>query len=566
MLRRRQAMDAVTFDAFQGDYTLAPERLLFVGRYETADYFYLVDGDLRVEIMPVGPDEFLADDLRTVRFERDPHGAVVAASIAEPGQNLRRAPRVRLYQRETVRFTNGNVRLVGWLTVPNGPGPYPALVFVHGSGPATRWFHTVEADLFARHGIASLAVDKRGAGDSIGDWRLADFNVLADDVLAAVNFVRRDRRIRADKVGLWGISQAAWIIPLAASRSKDVAFIVPISGGAVTPAEQELWRHRQNLEFLGVPERFIELQRKAASMAYDWQRQNQLGRMPIPNFFADDNLRMFHDAPAVLRTVKQPVLAIFGGMDTLTPPRESAAIWAAMLRERGDEDFSVRLFPRGDHGLFDGGKTGSPLELRRELRWVPGYAETIVRWIRHHVDGPQFPDARRVDVDAVNIPVEARGLHEISWYGSGLVQPWQLVASFLIFASAALAAPMAGIYRRVRGRRTSPSNGSRRTGWLAAVLGLVNVSIIGAMTYVFYQLIEAQPHPVLASLGRIWNALSVTTWLSLVLTVLVGWSYVESWRKGWSSPVGRAYYGFVMVVGILWVPFAVYWDLFRPTW
>src|SRR5262249_27053534 len=155
----------------------------------------------------------------------------------------------------------------------------------------------------------------------------------------------------ADKVGLWGISQAGWIIPLAAARSADVAFLIPISGGAVMPAEQELWRQRQNLEFLSVPERFIADERKSAMLAYDWDRQIRLGRMPLPQPFADDKLNMFHDAPAVLRQVRQPVLAIFGGLDTLTPPRESAAIWADSLRRRGNDDYSVRLFPRGSHGL-----------------------------------------------------------------------------------------------------------------------------------------------------------------------------------------------------------------------
>jgi hypothetical protein len=288
--------------------------------------------------------------------------------------------------------------------------------------------------------------------------------------------------------------------------------------------------------------------------------------MPIPNFFADDNLRMFHDAPAVLRQVKQPVLAIFGGMDTLTPPRESAAIWAGILRQRKDDNFSVRLFPRGDHGLFVGGKTGSPLEVRRERRWVPGFVDTMVSWIRYHVDGSPFADARRVDVDTQVIPVEARGMHEISWYGSGLVQPWLLFTFFLVFASATLAVPITAIWWRVRGASARPSVGSRRTAWLAALWGLVNVTIIGAMTYVFYQLVEAQPHAVLASLGRYWNAIAAATWLSQVLAIMVGWGYLASWYRGqWSRP-GRIYYGLVMLAGLLWIPFAVYWDLFRPVW
>lgn len=124
-----------------------------------------------------------------------------------------------LYKQETVAFANGDVHLTGRLTLPLSPVPCPALVFVHGSGPGLRDTYLVEADLLARHGIASLGFDKRGCGESTGDWHPVDFDVLADDVLAAVQCLRRDPRIRADKVGLFGISQAGWIIPLAASRS-----------------------------------------------------------------------------------------------------------------------------------------------------------------------------------------------------------------------------------------------------------------------------------------------------------------------------------------------------------
>src|SRR5262249_48498691 len=195
------------------------------------------------------------------------------------------------------------VRLAGLLTVPLGPGPHPALVVVHGSGPGTRSQPVIEVDRFARQGIAVLAYDKRGCGTSTGDWRLVDFEVLAEDVLAGVRSLCHDRRIRADKIGLWGISQAGWIIPLAASRSPDGAVIVPISGAAVMPAEQEVWRQRQNLEYLRVPERFIDVERKAVMLSYDWARQNRLGRMPIPEPFGDDHLNMFHDASAVLHRV-----------------------------------------------------------------------------------------------------------------------------------------------------------------------------------------------------------------------------------------------------------------------
>jgi hypothetical protein len=104
-----------------------------------------------------------------------------------------------------------------------------------------------------------------------------------------------------------------------------------------------------------------------------------------------------------------------------------AAIWADALRGRGNDDYSVRLFPRGSHGLGDGGKTGSPLELLPELRWVSGYFDTMVKWVHHHAGGPAFPEARQVDVDA--IPIESRGMNHVSWYGSGAVQPGHLLLS-----------------------------------------------------------------------------------------------------------------------------------------
>src|SRR5262249_4048650 len=144
-----------------------------------------------------------------------------AVTVAQPGQKPQRGPRVRLYTEEEVVFASGDVRLAGTLTLPLGPGPHPALVFVHGSGPQRRGAETVEAARFAQHGIASLAFDKRGTGESTGDWQQSDFDDLADDVLAGVRLLRRDRRIRADKVGLWGISQAGWVMALAAARSAD---------------------------------------------------------------------------------------------------------------------------------------------------------------------------------------------------------------------------------------------------------------------------------------------------------------------------------------------------------
>ncbi len=567
LLRRRYDMDAATFDSLTGNYELDPDNAVLIARSGTVeDTMFIAEGDRRLAIVPIGPREFLSDDLRAINFEVDPNGRATAAIFTGLGQSPKRALRVHLYDAENVSFASGDVRLAGTVFVPLGVGPHPALVFVHGSGPHTRPSFHLNADQFARAGIAVLFFDKRGAGESTGDWHHADFDVLADDVLAGVRFMRRHPRIRADKIGLWGISQAGWIIPLAASRSADIAFVIPISGGAVTPAEQEAWRRGQNLSFFGVPARFVEIGRKAAVLAFDWQRQNQLGRIPIPNPFAEDELNMYHDAAAVLRKVRQPVLAIFGGLDTLTPPRESAAIWADALRHRGDDDFSVRLFPRGTHGLMVGEKTGSPFEVVRESRSVPGYNDAVVSWIRHHAGGPEFAAVRQVDVAGTGIPVESRGLDRLSWYGTGMVQPWILLALLILSTLAVLAAPLGWLVRRVRRAQDSRRREARRAVRLSSLWGMLNLAIIFAFVYVLYQVAQADPHPLFEWLATAWNLLVAATWLSLVLGGLIVRECVAAWRGGWRTVPAGAYYAQVAAAAISWVPFVFYWDLLWPAW
>jgi alpha/beta superfamily hydrolase len=98
------------------------------------------------------------------------------------------------------------------------------------------------AQFFASSGIATLRYDRRGAGASEGDWRQMTFAMQADDALASVRFLQQHSAVHRAQIGLWGLSQTGWIAPLAASRSRDVAFIIPVSAPGVSVAQQELYR------------------------------------------------------------------------------------------------------------------------------------------------------------------------------------------------------------------------------------------------------------------------------------------------------------------------------------
>lgn len=99
---------------------------------------------------------------------------------------------------EEVNWKNGGIKLVGTLYLPSGNGPFPAAVMLHGSGMLTRKdaLYREHAERLARAGVAILVYDKRGVGESEGDWRQASLTELADDATGAVNLLRAHKRLR----------------------------------------------------------------------------------------------------------------------------------------------------------------------------------------------------------------------------------------------------------------------------------------------------------------------------------------------------------------------------------
>src|ERR1700676_3789475 len=109
------------------------------------------------------------------------------------------------YDEVPVTFRNGAVTLAGTLALPRAPARHAAVVLIHGSGPQSRWgTNRYVADRFARAGIAALAYDKRGSGDSGGDWRTATYADLARDALAAVALLAARPDIDPARIGVHG--------------------------------------------------------------------------------------------------------------------------------------------------------------------------------------------------------------------------------------------------------------------------------------------------------------------------------------------------------------------------
>ena len=158
-------------------------------------------------------------------------GTLVAASCAASNVDGRE-----------FRWTSHDAELVGTLVLPEGDGPHPLAILIPGSGcrarPRAHPFAREHAEQLSSRGVAVFVYDKRGCGESGGDWRTVGLEELADDVSSVLPQLSEDPAIDAERVGMIGLSQGSWISLMVAARSESIRFVVWLSGPPMTPAEQ----------------------------------------------------------------------------------------------------------------------------------------------------------------------------------------------------------------------------------------------------------------------------------------------------------------------------------------
>src|SRR5690242_699397 len=151
-------------------------------------------------------------------------------------------------------------------------GKHPAIILVHGSGAENRDYMLPWARFLIRRGVAVLGYDKRGVGESTGDWNTASFDDLAGDVVAAFEYLKTRNDIDRLHNGVLGISQAGWIMPLAAVRAKDMGFLISISGAGVPAAETTLDQARNEMTMTGMPSQTVDEIISLLKLQYEFAR------------------------------------------------------------------------------------------------------------------------------------------------------------------------------------------------------------------------------------------------------------------------------------------------------
>ena len=418
-----QTIDEKVLREYTGAYRWQPNAFVYLQLWDEYSGFgkprqlvaFDESGEVRV-LYPLERDRFFAGPGAAVptsiesriEFQRNAAGTITSLTWQRGGTPARIGTRVEIEKREDVRFANGDVQLAGTLISPARKGRHPAVVLVHGSGAENRDYILPWARFLIRRGMAVLGYDKRGVGESTGDWNTASIEDLAADVVAAFQYLETRNDIDPDRVGLLGVSQAGWVMPLAAVRVKDVAFLISISGAGVSPAETTLDQARNEMTMTGMPREGVEQILALLKLQYEYARTGQgwdeyagaraklAARMGTPPdtmpgtrdhpYWQFIRRLYFYDPGPALRQLRTPTLALWGELDNNIVPGKNQAAWGAALKAAGNRDYTLRILAKGNHGQFEA-KGGSNQEAPSLQRMVPEYFATIESWLAARIPG-----------------------------------------------------------------------------------------------------------------------------------------------------------------------------------
>ena len=434
-----------SFDTrFNGAYRLEDGRLVFVMPRDGETLRYrLMSGEsaaLRPTVdhtFEAGPGWSAAEPVEvTVTFDPPdpgpPSGLLWKSVTAE--QRGERLP----FQEVADWVQSGDLALRARLVLPEGEGPFPVVVFVHGSGAESAVDTYYNPYMMAAHGVAGLVYDKRGTGESEGEYN-QNFHLLSDDTAAAVEWVRKRPEIDPANIHLAGYSQGGWIAPLAATKTEVRSLLINY-GPMVPITGEDRWGYVYALEQAGFGEaeirevdeinaiasdivdngadRWGELKEALKGVeGEDWYEALQ-GSDSMVGFLTGTRMPMWvmrlyawwrfrgdepfvdrvYDPVPTLASLDQPSLWIFGDEDSSMPTQ-----WSIDELERlkaAGRPIEIEVFPDAEHGILTFEEKDGE---RSYVGYAPGYLQLQVDWVRRQagLDPPTSGEAPEEELENI---------------------------------------------------------------------------------------------------------------------------------------------------------------------
>lgn len=296
---------------------------------------------------------------------------------------------------EELTFQSGPFKVVGDLRLPAGSGPFPVVLFVHGDGPVDRTGMMTYLPIMERMlqaGFATFAWDKPGTGESTGD--LSEPNLRhkrAQILIDAIELMKTHPEIDPTRIGVWGASQAGYVIPIALTQTEDIAFLICVSCPGDSGHDQMVYQVTAFGLCEDMPkEKSAEMDRLLKELDQNRSFETYAGYLDYRNSVADlaalvpvslDNWPVTPEDDwqanpiededvwnpiSAVRQVNIPVLAIFGDKDRNMDSLQAAFAYRDALGQTGNPKSQVEVFPNADHIILTS-QTGCPDELQKTV-------------------------------------------------------------------------------------------------------------------------------------------------------------------------------------------------------
>lgn len=251
--------------------------------------------------------------------------------------------------------------LTGTLVLPKDNSDKLGLVlFIHGDGPIDASHEDGYKPLWERLaslGYASLSLNKRGINGSEGNWLDQSIDDRVEEARQALAWARTQPMIDPERIGVWGASQAGWVIPRLAGQ-ESLAFSILVSP-AINWLTQGEYHTRKQMAKGGSSEaeinkqveyeqQIIELLKKDASYA-EYVKVAHKGNVMSEERWSFVSKNFLADATHDLHHFNSPVLLLLGGEDIHVDVRETEQVYRKIV-----EPFllTVAVFPKAEHSML----------------------------------------------------------------------------------------------------------------------------------------------------------------------------------------------------------------------
>lgn len=307
---------------------------------------------------------------------------------------------------EQIKVPSENFIINGWLYLPLGNGKHPLVILTNGGGNNEKNIKSLSdwlAPILAHCGVAAFVHDKRGTGESEGEYSKTTYDDYVNDAGNCASYLSKHSRVDASKVGVIGGSEGGRVAVLAASRFKEISFVVSYAGTVVSSVDDRINAQKGWLQGLNLPDttfkavlniheksirawasndpaEHAKVNLEIAEMRKHHKRwlipftKQEMDSIPdfetvLPTWYSLPN-----DYLSELEHFNKKWLAIFGKLDQVVPTEASVNNIIHYMSISRNNDYRIAIIP-------DCGHSPVSIETKRMVR----LDNIILNWMNEHV-------------------------------------------------------------------------------------------------------------------------------------------------------------------------------------